>query len=469
MLDLSHNSLTGVIPQQFGKLVMLENLNLSRNQLSGSIPSSFEGMLSLSSLDLSYNDLVGPLPKDRFFDQKARAEWFQHNKGLCGDLHGLPPCPSSISQHHHPRNARKLILSIVFPTIAVLLLLVTFVVFLFLRRAKPMKEEEREVPVKNLFSILNFDGEAVREQFDGKAIYEEIIDVTENFDEKYCIGTGGYGSVYKARLRTGQVVAVKKLHPSEEVGDERGFQNEIQALTEIRHRNIVKLYGFCSHARCMFLIYEYMERGNMSATLSSQEAAMELDWNRRVNIVKDVAHALSYMHHDCTPPIVHRDISSKNILLDSDFNAYISDFGIARILKPDSSNWSAHAGTLGYMAPEISYTMKVTEKYDVYSFGVVILEVMQGRHPSDLMSSLSSHGQNMLLKDVLDQRISLPTLQVANDVILLAKVALACIRPNPDARPTMKHVSQLFTSNKDQSLLDYFHAIKLHQLMNLQV
>nr|XP_029123024.1 MDIS1-interacting receptor like kinase 2 isoform X2 [Elaeis guineensis] len=332
-----------------------------------------------------------------------------------------------------------------------------------------MKDEEKEVPIKNLFSILNFDGEAVYEQFDGKAIYEEIIDATENFDEKYCIGTGGYGSVYKAQLRTGQVVAVKKLHPQEEVVDERGFQNEIQALTKMRHRNIVKLYGFCFHARCRLLIYEYIEKGNMSAILSSQEAGMELDWNRRVNIIKDVAHALSYMHHDCNPPTVHRDISSKNILLDSNFNAYVSDFGIARVLKPDSSNWSAHAGTLGYMAPEISYTMKVTEKYDVYSFGVVILEILQGMHPSDLISSLSSHGQNMFLKDVLDPRISVPILQVANDVILLAKIALACIRANPDTRPTMKYVSQLFTANKDQSLLEYFHTIKLHQLMDLQV
>nr|XP_029123021.1 MDIS1-interacting receptor like kinase 2-like [Elaeis guineensis] len=332
-----------------------------------------------------------------------------------------------------------------------------------------MKDEEKEVPIKNLFSILNFDGEAVFEQFDGKAIYEEIIDATENFDEKYCIGTGGYGSVYKARLRTGQVVAAKKLHPQEEVVDERGFQNEIQALTKMRHRNIVKLYGFCSHARCMLLIYEYIEKGNMSAILSSQEAGMELDWNRRVNVIKDVAHALSYMHHDCNPPTVHRDISSKNILLDSNFNAYVSDFGIARILKPDSSNWSACAGTLGYMAPEISYTMKVTEKYDVYSFGVVILEILQGMHPSDLISSLPSYGQNMFLKDVLDPRISLPMLQAANDVILVAKIALACIHANPDARPTMKYVSQLFIANKDQRLLEYFHTIKLHQLMDLQV
>lgn len=113
--------------------------------------------------------------------------------------------------------------------------------------------------------------------------------------------------------------------------------------------------------------------------------------------------------------------------------------------------------------------MKVTEKYDVYSFGVVVLEVLQGMHPGELMSSLLSHGQNIFLKDVLDRRISLPMLQVANDVILLARIALACIRANPDARPTMKYVSRLLIANKDQSLLEHFHTIKLRQLMDLQV
>ncbi|XP_057976144.1 MDIS1-interacting receptor like kinase 2-like [Malania oleifera] len=249
--------------------------------------------------------------------------------------------------------------------------------------------------------------------FDGKVMYEEIIKATNNFNATHCIGEGRHGNVYIAKLPSNNIVAVKKLHtpnPSE-IEDQKSFQNEIQALIEIRHRNIVKLYSFCSQARHMLLVYEYVERGSLAKILSMKEEAKELDWTKRVNIIKGVAFALSYMHHDCSSPIVHRDISSKNVLLDSENEPHVSDFGTAKFLKPDSSNWTAVAGTYGYMAPELAYTMMVTEKCDVYSFGVLVLEVIKGEHPGDLVSSISlssSLSENMLLKEVLDQRLSTP-------------------------------------------------------------
>lgn len=125
------------------------------------------------------------------------------------------------------------------------------------------------------------------------------------------------------------------------------------ALTEIRHRNIVKFYGFCCHSQCKFLIYDHIERGSLASILKDEEGAAELNWVKRVNVIKGVANALSYMHHDCEKPIVHRDLSSNNILVDLEFEAYISDFGNARILKRASSkfsNWSALVGTFGYVA-----------------------------------------------------------------------------------------------------------------------
>lgn len=188
--------------------------------------------------------------------------------------------------------------------------------------------------------------------YDGKIIYEDIIEATERFDDKFCIGKGGYERVYKADLPTGQVVAVKTLHPHEdgEKIDQTSFRNETQALTENRNRNIVKLYGFCSHPRCSFLVYEYMERESIAGVLTNGEA-MELDMTKRAKVFQSVAHAPSYMHHDCSPPIVHRDLSSKNILLDKELQARISYFGTARLLKLDSSNWSTLAGTCGYIAP----------------------------------------------------------------------------------------------------------------------
>lgn len=123
------------------------------------------------------------------------------------------------------------------------------------------------------------------------------------------------------------------------------------ALTEIRHQNIVKLYGYCSHPLHSFLVYEFLENGSVDKILKDDEQETAFDWNRRVNVIKDVANALCYMHHDCSPPIVHSDISSKNVILDLEYVAHVSDLGATKFLNPDSSNWTSFVGTFGYAAP----------------------------------------------------------------------------------------------------------------------
>ena len=157
----------------------------------------------------------------------------------------------------------------------------------------------------------------------------------------------------KLSYQQSQDVAVKKLHPllDGEKSNQKAFTSEIHTLTEIRHRNIVRLYGFCSHPKHSLLVYEFLEGGSLVKLLKSEEGAKAFDWIKRANVIKGVANALSYMHHDCSPSIIHRDISSKNVLLDQEYEAHISDFGTARLLKPDSSNWTSLAGTFGYMAP----------------------------------------------------------------------------------------------------------------------
>ncbi|THF97264.1 hypothetical protein TEA_008092 [Camellia sinensis var. sinensis] len=299
-----------------------------------------------------------------------------------------------------------------------------------------------------------------------------IIKATNDFDIKYCIGTGGYGSVYRAQLPNGKIVALKKLHrfEAEEPAFDKSFRNEVQMLTNIRHRNIVKLYGFCLHNKCMFLVYEYMERGSLFYALRTDVEAIELGWTRRVNIIKTIAHALSYLHHDCTPPIVHRDISRNNILLNSELETFVSDFGTARLLYPDASNQTVIAGTYGYIAPELAYTMVVTEKCDAYSFGVVALETIMGRHPGELLSSLASRSApNIMLTDVLDPRLPPPTNPVVvGNIVLVAMMAFACVRSEPRSRPTMQCVSQEFLSRMKTSVTP-LHAISLLQLWNREL
>ncbi|MFQ6654197.1 hypothetical protein Gotur_025280 [Gossypium turneri] len=180
------------------------------------------------------------------------------------------------------------------------------------------------------------------------------------------------------------------------------------------------------------------------------------------------------MHHGHSQPIVHRDISSNNVLLDLDYEARVSDFGTARILKPDSSNWTSLAGTYGYIAPELAYTMRVDEKCDVYSFGVITMEVFLGRHPGDLISYFSSlestssslsNDQQVLLKDTIDQRLSPPVGQSAEDLVSTMKIALACLNGNPQLRPTMQQVSQAL-GRQSLPLPSPFKSIKFEELLS---
>ncbi|KAJ6858774.1 MDIS1-interacting receptor like kinase 2-like [Populus alba x Populus x berolinensis] len=445
-LDLSFNFLTREIPRQLGQLQRLETLNVSNNMLSGRIPSTFEDMLSLTTVDISSNKLQGPIPDIKAF-HNASFEALRDNMGICGNASGLKPCNLPKSSKTVKRKSNKLVILIVLPLLGSLLLVFVVIGALFIlckkarkRNAEPENEQDR-----NIFTILGHDG---------KKLYENIVEATEEFNSNYCIGEGGYGTVYKAAMPTEQVVAVKKLHRSqtEKLSDFKAFEREVCVLANIRHRNIVKMYGFCSHAKHSFLVYEFIERGSLRKIITSEEQAIEFDWMKRLNVVKGVGGALSYLHHSCSPPIIHRDITSNNILLDLEYEAHVSDFGTARLLMPDSSNWTSFAGTFGYTAPELAYTMKVTEKCDVYSFGVVTMEVMTGRHPGDLISALLSPGssssssmppiaQHALLKDVLDQRISLPKKGAAEGVVHMMKIALACLHPNPQSRPTMEKIS----------------------------
>ncbi|XVE68124.1 hypothetical protein DITRI_Ditri09bG0044300 [Diplodiscus trichospermus] len=354
-LDLSHNHLSGSIPPEIGNCHNLEVLNLSNNNLQGVIPNQIGDPYSLRRLDLRNNNLSGIAPYDyrwvmtsaNYLNSscyKIDAEILGGNKNLapyaCDPWTSSAPINSPEKKERHGISFR-----IVLPMIAIFLVFCIFGCSLLMRSKVKIKPISVQTPKNgDIFSIWNYDG---------KIAYEDIITATEDFDIRYCIGTGGYGSVYRAQLPSGKVVALKKLHrlEAEEQAFDRSFKNEIKFLTEIRHRNIVKLHGYCLHRRCMFLIYEYMGRGSLFCILSDDVEAVELDWTKRVNIIRSTAYALSYLHYECTSIVVHRDISSNNILLNSELEAFVSDFGTARILDPDSSNQTGLVGTIGYVAP----------------------------------------------------------------------------------------------------------------------
>ncbi|XP_054811835.1 probable leucine-rich repeat receptor-like protein kinase At1g35710 isoform X2 [Prosopis cineraria] len=344
-LDLSFNSLSGEIPVDLIKLDNLISLNLSHNNLSGSIPDSLSTMLSLSSINLSYNHLEGPAPNSGIFNSSYPLD-LSNNKDLCGRIQGLRPCNVSIS--HMGSTKEKVVISILASLAGALLVTLVLVGIFFIcsKENSGVLEQNSGTKKESPFSVC---------QFDGKDLYKDIVEATENFDGKYCVGEGSSGKVYKMVMQGGEQFAVKKFRCEEDEMDMeslKSFKSEIKALTEIRHRNIVKLYGFCSQGSHTFAVYEYMEGGTLADFLKNDTKALELDWPKRVDVVKGVAQALSYMHHDCDPPIIHRDISSNNILLSANLEAHVSDFGTARFLKASSSSiWTTFAGTRGYAAP----------------------------------------------------------------------------------------------------------------------
>eukprot|EP00257_Ricinus_communis_P024769 XP_025012183.1 MDIS1-interacting receptor like kinase 2-like [Ricinus communis] len=397
-------------------------------------------MHGLSSIDISYNKLEGPVPDNKAF-QNSSIEAFQGNKGLCGHVQGLQPCkPSSTEQGSSIKFHKRLFLVISLPLFGAFLIL-SFLGVLFFQSKRSKEALEAEKSSQESEEILLITS------FDGKSMHDEIIEATDSFNDIYCIGKGGCGSVYKAKLSSGSTVAVKKLHQSHDAWKpyQKEFWSEIRALTEIKHRNIVKFYGFCSYSAYSFLVYECIEKGSLATILRDNEAAKELEWFKRANIIKGVANALSYMHHDCSPPIVHRDISSKNILLDSENEARVSDFGIARILNLDSSHRTALAGTFGYMAPELAYSIVVTEKCDVYSFGVLALEVINGKHPGEIISSISSSSstRKMLLENIVDLRLPFPSPEVQVELVNILNLAFTCLNSNPQVRPTMEMICHM--------------------------
>ncbi|GAV57225.1 LOW QUALITY PROTEIN: Pkinase domain-containing protein, partial [Cephalotus follicularis] len=226
-------------------------------------------------------------------------------------------------------------------------------------------------------------------------------------------------------------VVVKKLHRLCKSGTAhiQYFKRDIEAPTKIRHRNIVKLYG-CLHARHSYLVYDFLGGGSLAKIQSNDPTTAELDWIKRANVIKGMANALSCTTNDCLQSL---RLSSNNVLLDSDYEAHISDFDTARTLEPNLSNSTSFAGTFGYLTP-----VRCLQLLDGWSW-----ELIMGKHPGDLILSLSSSNSHQsLLEETLDQRLPRPKKRVADEFATITQLALACLQTNPQSLPTIKQVSQ---------------------------
>ncbi|XP_071685356.1 probable LRR receptor-like serine/threonine-protein kinase At1g05700 [Lolium perenne] len=423
-LNLSYNGLVGEIDASFGQLTLLQHLDLSHNSLSGSIPDFLGRLSSLKFLDLSSNNLSGSIPWSLL--EKSQQGSFtlrlDNNPSLCGNNICNPT-------QNKKKNKAKL-LQIVIPVIAaavVVLLLVAVFVHVIWRRIKSRPDVSYSAnPLENR-----------------RFSYKELKRITNNFNTK--IGEGGFGFVYAGRLENGVSVAVK-MRSEESLQGNTEFLAEAQHLARIHHRNLVSLIGYCKDKKHLSLVYECMDGGNLQDRLIGQ---VPLNWLQRLKIALDSANGLEYLHKSCSPPLIHRDVKTRNILLTANLDAKLSDFGLTRAFSSETMTHTTTqpAGTMGYLDPEYLATSHLSEKSDVYSFGIVLLVLITGQpviiNTSDTeRTNVALWARHRLHVGDIDT-VTDPTIREdcdINSVWKVVEVALRCTERVARDRPTMGEV-----------------------------
>ncbi|KAF8114223.1 hypothetical protein N665_0040s0078 [Sinapis alba] len=449
-LDLSNNSFTGEIPASLGELNNLNYLRLNNNSLSGTCPQSLSKIEGLTLVDVSYNNLSGSLPK-----VSARTFKVIGNGLICGpkavaNCSAVFPEPLTLPQDDPSdesrtrTNGHHVAVAFAASFSAAFLVIFTSGMFLWWRYRRN----------KQIF----FD---VNEQYDPdvslghlkRYTFKELRSATNHFNSKNILGRGGYGIVYKGHLSDGSLVAVKRLKDCNIAGGEVQFQTEVETISLALHRNLLRLRGFCSSNNERILVYPYMPNGSVASRLKDHirgEAA--LDWSRRKKIAVGTARGLVYLHEQCDPKIIHRDVKAANILLDEDFEAVVGDFGLAKLLDHrDSHVTTAVRGTVGHIAPEYLSTGQSSEKTDVFGFGILLLELITGQKALDFGRSSHQKGvmldwvkklhQEGKLKQLIDKDLNDKYDRVELEEIV--QVALLCTQFNPSNRPKMSEVMKM--------------------------
>lgn len=455
-----------------GNLTSLQTVDLSENMLNGTLPTELSDLASLRLFNVSHNLLSGSLPISRFFDSIPYS-FISDNAGLCSSqknssCNGVMPKPIVFNPNSssdplsdvapsYPNNQhqKKMILSIstLIAIVGGAVIVIGVVTITVLNRRARATAPRSALPTALSDDYHSQSAESPENETKsgklvmfGRGSSDFSTDGHALLNKDCELGRGGFGTVYKAVLRDGQPVAIKKLTVSSLVKSEDDFKQHVKLLGKVRHHNIVTLRGFYWTSSLQLLIYEFMPAGSLHQHLHECSEESSLSWMERFDIIIGVARALVYLHRH---GIIHFNLKSSNVLLDTNGEPRVGDYGLVNLL-PMLDRYvlsSKIQSALGYMAPEFTCrTANVTEKCDVYSFGVLILEILTGRRPveyleddiivlSDLVRGAVEEDR---LEDCMDPRLSGEFSM--DEATLIIKLGLVCTSQVPSQRPDMSEV-----------------------------
>ncbi|KAK6163642.1 hypothetical protein DH2020_000506 [Rehmannia glutinosa] len=522
IINLRNLGLNGTLSPSLVDLPSLMEIHLEGNNLHGILPSNLTLLNSLRLLNLSGNDFEPPLPK---FNNGVNVV-IDHNPKLNPSGPPLPPSPngspsdsSTPSSNFAPsegnssspnassdvnkeRNSIKSrVVVIVASSSAVFTVLAIVLAVYCLRKRKKTRTAQNGVVIhpkdssnpSDMVKIAIIDTSSGAESSrttdgsDNARVIEagnlvfslqSLRKVTNDFARENELGRGGFGVVYKGELENGMKLAVKRME-SGEIGNKAldEFQTEISVLSKVRHRHLVSLLGYSAEGNERLLVYEYMPQGALSRHLFRWKSLNlePVSWTRRLNIALDVARGVEYLHSLAHQSFIHRDLKSANILLDDDFRAKVSDFGLVKLaLDTERSVATRLAGTFGYLAPEYAVTGKITTKVDVFSFGVILMELLTGlvaldeRRPEEKRYLAEWFWQIKSNRDTLIASID-PALDAKEDIyesiFIIAELAGHCTAREANYRPEMGHavnvLAQLVEKWKPYEETDNYSGINL--------
>nr|ALS40436.1 leucine-rich repeat receptor protein CLAVATA1-2 [Dimocarpus longan] len=428
-LSLADNSFTGEIPPSLAELQVLTYLDLSHNNLTGPIPPGLQN-LKLALFNVSFNQLSGKVPYSLI--SGLPASFLQGNPGLCGP--GLPNSCSEDQPKHHTSGLTTLTSAMISVAFVLGTVMIAVGYFMFHRYSK------RKSQAGGWRSVFFYPLRVTEH------------DLVIGMNEKGAVGSGGpFGRVYVLSLPSGELVAIKKL-VNFGCNSSKTLKTEVKTLAKIRHKNITKVLGFFHSDESIFLIYEFLQNGSVGDLICRQD--FQLQWTIRLRIAIGVAQGLAYLHKDYVPHLLHRNVKSKNILLDADFEPKLTDFALDRIVGEAAfeSTMASESVLSCYNAPEYGYCKKATEQMDVYSFGVVLLELITGRQaeqaePEGSLDIVKWVRRKINITNgallVLDPKISNSAQQ---EMVGALDIALRCTSVMPEKRPSMFEVVRALQS-----------------------